>query len=265
MKNKQVLLMGGVGNRLFQIARAKDLADQGYRSRVINIEDFGSLSFLAYRLLGWSNHGTWLDVQALCNDLGVEYSRPTLSDFWKFSVELFRMRVLGQRNRYNLALEADTRSHQIGYFLSKSSVSTPCLKKIAASLKKNLGITGHLADSALVHIRGGDFAAADRINSESVRAFFEAHKEHCFCVTNDRAYVKKTYPFLPFSQSDSAAGDFIEIARSQTILPSNSTFCFWACVIAVKLYGAKLHQLPGDSYWQHLAADQDADETSHER
>lgn len=253
MKKKRVLLMGGVGNRLFQLARATDLLDRGYHTTVMDIEDFGFLNFLAYRILRWTNHSAWVDIDGLCDELGIQKRKPNISDHFWFSIELFCLRFLGQRQKYNTPLETDSRTHQVGYFQALNSISGRSVFRIAEGVKKLLEIKDLQTKSAVVHIRAGDFSKADRISPDLVHNYFDTYADNCVCVTNDRGYVKDKFPFLKLSASNSPADDFREIAVARSVLPSNSTFCFWGCAIAVKLLGANLHAFPADSYWQHLA------------
>lgn len=253
MVQKHVLLMGGVGNRLFQVARAKDLLDLGHSVNAVDIEDLKLLSFIAYRLLGWSKHGSWLHINELCTELGVKRTKPKLKDRIRFGIELFKMRVLGQKQHYNSRLSTDGRTYQIGYFQNMASVSQKSISVLAGALKELLGISSSRDELAVVHIRGGDFANADRLDPMLVKSFFNAMMGNCICVTNDAEYVKQNYSFLKLSVSGSVSDDFSKIATAQTIMPSNSTFCFWACAIAVKIHHSQLYRIPEDSYWQHLS------------
>ena len=71
----KVLLMGGLGNQFFQIARAIELRDKSVGVEVIYIGE--KLDWL-YRLGGHTKHDSWLDVSVLAENLGLNYRSITL-------------------------------------------------------------------------------------------------------------------------------------------------------------------------------------------
>ncbi len=244
--------MGGAGNRLFQLARALDLKSAGLNPVVVEIEDVPELYELAGRFLGWTRHPDWLDTRALTARLGLQSRRVTLTERLSLYIELVRSRLSSGRHRFNLPLKADLRSAQIGYFQANGCISPESVAALSNALSEHLPLASHPRHNAVVHIRGGDFAAEDRLSLESI-AEFQVAAPDAVCVTNDPKYVRANFPGLAFAPSKGPKDDFMTIARTHLVMPSNSTFCFWGCVIAVRAYDAKLWRLPPDDYWKQLA------------
>ena len=248
-----VLLMGGIGNRLFQLARAVDLRNVGRMPVLIELESVFGLRALTSRMAGWSTHSMWLDLSHMADTLGIAYREPTALEHLLLYLELVRIRALGQSDRLNLRLAEDRRRAQIGYFQGPANISKEAVLYIVKCLDQMLDKQETGAKHVL-HIRGGDFAEQDRLRPEYVDAFVEQWQGDVVCVTNDPSYVQSRYPGLPIHASRSALEDFKAIARAQVIFPSNSTFCFWASAVAVHSRDAQI--LPGrrDSYWQMLTS-----------
>ncbi len=244
--------MGGVGNRLFQAARALDLKRRGFDPVIVDVEELKELDYFARKILGWTQHPLWIDMVTLYDQLGLR--REPIGHVLRLKLysELLRARILGKRNRLNLPLEIDNRTAQIGYFQSPGCITSESLNTVAEAVYRLLPIANQPAEQTVLHLRAGDFAAEDRLSEDSVARFLEANGGSCFCVTNDPCYVRRTYPTLVLPLSGGPVDDFITLCRAKLIMPSNSTFCFWACVIAVRKFGALLWKQPSDPYWHHL-------------
>lgn len=252
MRFTPVLMMGGIGNRLFQLARAIDLRRAGSRPVLVELDAVFGLDLLTRRLMGWSAHPIWLDLRSLASNLGVAYRQPTASEQLALFVELARIRGLGQEQRLNLPLSVDTRPAQIGYFQGHECVSIGAVREIASQLDVLLE-RPLCPPKNVMHIRGGDFAMSDRVGPEDVNKFLLSCDGPSVCVTNDPSFVRWKYPDLELNPPKSALLDFTILARALHIMPSNSTFCFWACAVAVLFGGAKLASGSRDIYWQMLS------------
>lgn len=247
-----VLMMGGVGNRLFQLARAIDLRYADRKPVLVEVEAVFGLEVLTRRFMGWSIHPIWLDLRSLASSLDVAYRRPTSREQLTLLAELARIRGLKQPQRLNLPMSADTRTAQIGYFQGEECVSRQAICEIARHLDAQLARPA-FAPRSVIHIRGGDFAMHDRIDAESIENFLLDSDRRAVCVTNDPTFVGSRFPDLVIHPSKSALEDFTLLARARHVMPSNSTFCFWACAVAVILGGATLAPGKRDAYWQSLS------------
>lgn len=245
--------MGGVGNRLFQLARAVDLRRAGRMPVLIEVQSVFGLELLTSRFMGWTVHPIWLDLVQLAADLGIEYRRPTVREQFGLLVELVRIRGMSQPQRLNIPLDHDHRSAQIGYFQHPGCISTAALQELVTRLDLMLERPAAQPD-CVIHIRGGDFALNDRIDPKTVADFVRHSGRPTVCVTNDPKFVRDVYPDVTIHPSKSALEDFTTIARASEILPSNSTFCFWACAVATLVGDANLAPGQRDPYWQMLSA-----------
>ncbi len=247
-----VLLMGGIGNRLFQVSRAYDLQRLGLNPVVVAVEDFADLHFLTRHLLGWTQHPQWIDMRMLCKKLGLEWGASSIRARLHIYSELVRSWPFAKNQRFNLPLEQDNRVAQIGYFQGIGCISSASLQAVSEAIVELLDLSTVASANAVLHIRGGDFAAEDRLSEDQVLAFINKSGGECICLTNDPGYVGSTYPMLDIPASDGPKSDFMTLCRARLIQPSNSTFCFWGCVIATQKYGATLWTRPRDTYWCNL-------------
>ena len=246
-----VLLFGGSGNRLFQLARAWCLQQAGFHPVVAAIEEFTDLNWGTNKLLGWTQHPIWIDTVALCKVLGLERARPNFLLRCRLYGSFLRLAFGDRRAKLNTSEAIDQRSVQIGYFQSLHSVSPDSISAVAEALRGLIDSAGPVAAEIVMHVRGGDFAVEDRLSAEGVLGFIAANPE-CVCVTNDPEYVALYYPEVRILPSTGPKADFTTLSQARLIMPSNSTFCFWACVIAVNRQNAKLWFRPASDYWEQI-------------
>ena len=253
MKNSQpiVILFGGMGNRLFQLARAWDLKQRGYFPKVIDIENFSLAYFLISKILKWTRHPMWIDLATVCGTANLDYARPNLMIRIKFYFAVMTLLISDRKKKFNAELHKDTRSIQLGYFQASNCITSDSVIAISQAVFTTLNLQHLQRNSAIVHIRGGDFAVKDRLSKDVVSHFVKENPSAC-CVTNDPCYVELEYPNLKICNSLDAKEDFIKLTNSQNILPSNSTFCFWACSIAIISHSAVLWSVPADEYWNYI-------------
>lgn len=247
---KYVILFGGVGNRLFQLARAIDLKSNGHQVIVVQLEDCWLLSVVCYRFLGWTKHPMWLDLTLLCYNLDVRIcTRDFLVKLKIYLGILFEIFIKRAEN-FNSNLMDDNRRTHVGYFQGKNSVTTESISEISVSLSRMLNLKQKEARE-IIHIRAGDFSDNDRILGVLVSEFHRNY-QNCIAVTDDADYVQKTYPELQMFKGSTPLNDFKLLSTASLILPSDSTFCFWACAIAKNIFDAKISIVPKSSIWHHL-------------
>ncbi|OYU15650.1 MAG: hypothetical protein CFE37_04830 [Alphaproteobacteria bacterium PA4] len=247
-----VPLIGGIGNRLFQIARAWDLKQAGHEPLLVPIEALPEIDYLAARLLGWTRHDLWIDTARIAAALGLKFGRITPAGRLAVYAELVQSRLPGQGDRFNLPLPDDRRRVQLGYFQRSGCITAESVAAVSRAAADLLPLSTHPQRPAVIHVRGGDFALEDRLSAENVAAFQQHAGEACIGITNDPAYVQRHFPTLRLAAATGPVDDFMTLCNAQLIMPSNSTFCFWGCAIAVQRQGASLWKLPPDPYWRLL-------------
>ena len=249
----KVLLMGGLGNQFFQIARAIEWRDKSVGVEVIYI---GSKLDWLYRLAGHTKHDSWLDVSVLAENLGLKYRSITLLELLFLGFK-FLSRRLGIVCVFDEELDvrlgeksfiADT--WDVGYFQSIRHVSSASINKVSYGLSELLGISEATARTRFAfHIRGGDFSSVDRVTADDVRIAIEAvagGSARIFVATNDAKFSSKIFESLDVDFEISKLpprADFVAIATAKNVFVSNSSFAFWAALCAKNTYNSTVYSL----------------------
>lgn len=249
----KVLLMGGLGNQFFQIARAIELRDKSVGVEVIYI---GAKLDWVYRLGGHTKHDSWLNVSVLAENLGLKYRSITLLELLFLGFK-FLSRKLGIVSVFDEELDARLREKlfildtwDVGYFQSSRHVSLASINKVSYGLTELLGISESAASAGIAfHIRGGDFSSVDRVTADDVRIAIEAavgDSARIFVATNDAKFSSKIFESLDVDFEISKLpprGDFIAIATAKNVFVSNSSFAFWAALCAKNSYKSTVYSL----------------------
>ena len=258
----KVLLMGGLGNQFFQIARAIELRDQSFGVQVVYIGD--KLDWL-YRLGGHIKHESWLDISVLIESLGLEFRRITFIELFFLGLK-FVSRKLRIKTAFDEELESrldqkslSSNSWDVGYFQSIRHVSLTSINKVSVGLADMLNITEFPANDRIAfHIRGGDFSVSDRVTVDDVQSAIEAtfsDSSRIFVATNDVRFSSGIFKSLgvDFEISKlSPRGDFFAIATAKSVFVSNSSFGFWAALCAKNTHNTIVYSLNSWPYGDFL-------------
>jgi hypothetical protein len=188
----KVLLMGGLGNQFFQIARAIELRDQYVGVQLVYID--AKLDWL-YRWGGHTKHESWLDISVLIENLGLKLRPITFAELVVLGFK-FILRRLGINTDFDKEIEArlhqkllPSNSWDIGYFQSIKHVSSTSINKVSMGLADMLKITESPANDRIAfHIRGGDFSVGDRVTVDEVKSAVNvvtSNSSQLFIATND--------------------------------------------------------------------------------
>jgi hypothetical protein len=242
--------MGGIGNRLFQLAHAKSLQKYGEPVEVI---EFPPLIEKIATIFKWSYHEIWLSTNTLASSLAIGYRKANLGEICRILLFYFLRKVFCFSLNFNQPLRDFKRKNRlrIGYFQSRSHLDGNAVQDVAFSVSQILGI--NMGDHKVIHIRGGDFNLQDRLSSEIFLRVLEQNP-NIEVITNDQNYVRSIcdgFVEPRFFSSGSAKTDFIRIASSKFVYPSDSTFGFWGAYI-VKKNGGKIHLLTDNKLWDLL-------------
>tara|TARA_A100001011_G_scaffold260941_1_gene269445 strand:+ start:1412 stop:2236 length:825 start_codon:yes stop_codon:yes gene_type:complete len=247
----KVLLMGGLGNQFFQIARAVELRDKSIGVEVIYI---GTKLDWLYRLGGHTKHDNWLDVCVLVENLGLKYRRITLPELLLLGLK-FLSRKLGIVSLFDEELNVrlsqkyfKKSNWDVGYFQSSRHVSLGSINKVSFGLVKLMNINEAVAEARTAfHIRGGDFKSVDRVTTNDVRIAIDemaCNLKKIFVVTNDVKFSSRIFESIDvdFEISKlSSKEDFIAIATSKNVFVSNSSFSFWAAICAKNSHNSTIY------------------------
>ena len=260
--NYKVLLMGGLGNQFFQIARAIELRDRSIGVQLVYID--AKLDWL-YRLGGHTKHDSWVDVSVLAESLGLKYRSITLLELLSLAFRFFARKKRGissfnEELDYKLSQKKlGSNTWDVGYFQSIRHVSLASINKVSSGLTDLLGTNESATKARMAfHIRGGDFSVIDRVTVDDVRSAVEAsvsNSSRVFVATNDIKFSSEIFQSLDVDFEISKLSpreDFITIATSKKIFVSNSSFAFWAALCAQNAHNATVHSLNSWPYEDFL-------------
>lgn len=259
----KVLLMGGLGNQFFQIARAIELRDRSIGVQLVYID--AKLDWL-YRLGGHTKHDSWLDVSVLAESLGLKYRSITLLELLSLSFKFFARKfvVISQFNEELDSMlsrkKLGSNTWDVGYFQSIRHVSLASINQVSSVLTDLLGVNESAVQARMVfHIRGGDFSVIDqaqrgvrlpsRVTTDDIRSLVEAavsDSSRVFVATNDVKFSSEIFQSLDVDFEISKLSpreDFITIATSKNIFVSNSSFAFWAALCAKNAHNSTVYSL----------------------
>lgn len=252
----KVFLMGGAGNEFFQLARAHYLSQLGFQ---VTLVDLQNIKKTLYRLIGFTYHKPWIAINDVAYHLDLKLKKPGFQEYFTLAI-IFFLRKLGCSLGFNrpiigvngnvlwknLLLKFD-----IGYFQSKSHVGSASIKVVADAIITTLKITRRdRKQKMVVHVRGGDVAAENKISDHDAEAIVKYCIERNIilsCVSNDADYSRSKFSGLNYdvmSEGLSARDDFISLSSAREMYVSNSTFAFWAAICSrqlapISLFGPK--------------------------
>lgn len=226
-----VPMFGGVGNQLFQIARA---LQHKQACHPVVLLDCARYAPLLSRLLGWTFQKDWLGTHALCAKLELDVRAATPFDMCMLALHKIAKPVAGKFDRPFAAVQKYS-GYDVGYFQSVAKVGCDTMCTLARVLAEHLDIRWH--GHAAIHYRASDFAVDDWIPSQVFDSF--APGKQVFLVSDVDVSTFRNQRYRRF-EGGSALGDFRFIAASGNLLISRSTFGLWAALIAKELGPAEI-------------------------
>jgi hypothetical protein len=254
---KKVLLMGGLGNKFFQVARALELQRKNMSVELVYIDP---KMISLYKLGGHTIHPEWFDILILGGKLNLHVRPITFIELLFLGI-VFVCKKVGLPVCFNEALDrasisqpvVDKTSWDVGYFQSRAHVSLDSLNEVADQLVKLLNVVKKDCRQLTCHIRGGDFDLKHRPQRHQIipiTRLCESHSLNLAVVTNDKTWAKQLLGEMPykFCLGESALDDFLELASSSNLYLSNSTFSFWAALVASRSHNATVYLPDNWSY-----------------
>ena len=237
----KILLMGGLGNQFFQIARALEFKKRGISVEMVY---FGAYGNLLYGLSGHTKHDDWLNVELLMDSLSIDHRSIKFQELF-FIGSKFLLRKLKLRTRFDERLDLVVRGKKgrikwdIGYFQSVDHVSLGAVNTVAICLVNILGLEDKIQLNHMgFHLRGGDFELSSRLTRSNIRDALEFTKEdnlEIFIATNDSDFANNLFNGLNVNFEVSnlpPKDDFVSLASAHSLFLSNSSFAFWAGLCA---------------------------------
>lgn len=239
MPSAKIFLKGGVGNNLFQLAQGVYLSDMGYDvSYNFALTRRNALT----RMLGWSVHPD--DARA------VFFAGETLDDGLSsadlaFLLSEFAATRLLRRPVPDLSALDGRRDVRIAnYYAAGEFMTERAIRRMRGIVRGRLAAVERRADAprlpAVVHYRAGDMPPHKRLTFGYYRRAIERiaplHDE-IHWITNDERSLKRNLGQTAagvrhrMRRSSAAIEDFILLTRAESIICSNSTFCYWAAIL----------------------------------
>jgi hypothetical protein len=211
---KKIYLSGGVGNNIFQLSYAK-------KECCIAV-DLTSVKWLS-RLLGWTVHDKWLDMQDMCRAMGVDYRTPNLMDV----LNLFILFLIGGKK-----YKYENNDYIYDYFQNVSHFDCTVIQELLdkSGLRK---VKVNKLD-AVLHYRGGDFVgtALDENFTKFITKFNNFKFNNKCVITNDMD-SERINSVKYFVSSSEPVIDFCTILNAKISIFTNSSFAFWATVFGI--------------------------------
>lgn len=266
----KVLLMGGIGNQLFQINRALSLQLSGAKVEIIYMGIFKNLIHFFIRHV---SHDSWIDLNSFTKKLDLKTRPINLVDLIMLTYFYF-LKKINLYQHFDSTLKKQIFSkkvYDLGYFQEKKHFINKSLNIITESLIDYLELRSQIIPNKKVvgfHIRGGDFMKEinnknieKRPNFNLLKSFFEKYTEeniNFFIITNDKNLIKKNQFNLDQNAifSSKELDDFKKLIQCNLMYVSQSTFCFWAYIISKKLHNCEVINFDNWIYRDLIISDQ---------
>lgn len=227
----KILLMGGIGNRLFQISYALSASNMNKDVTLITMPVHFE-KFAAF--FGWSFHKEWLDLESIYIKLNLKNRKAHFYELLIISL-LYLLRKIFSNFSHEISINNIKKEnyfldYAVGYFQDISFHDKKALAALVEELSNNF--TSNQGQYPCLHIRGGDFDVNDRIGEDFLKKI--NFTNHLKIVSNDIDYVNSIFSEMNFEliSNNNPADDFKVLCNSNLLYVSNSTYSFWAsCVV----------------------------------
>ena len=245
-ERKEIYLMGGIGNVLFQLNFAEIMREAGF-DVVVNTSLLVRHK-ITKLLMRWSDHGT-LEALNLLHMLDDFQTNSNLgSDVALGLCAKARRRPVLRVGYYDLsAPDPDSWdfSTAFGYFHLNVDICGAFVNKVWRELNTLLELPefsvvknniDRIGSGVVMHVRGGDYkkSPASLLPASYYKRAASGEKK-CFVVTDDMRFAStmlNTIGFdFEFLGSTGAISDFMTLAFAKRKILANSTFSWWAAEV----------------------------------
>lgn len=229
-KNKIIFLGGGLGNNLFQIAYGEFLSKKGYN---IQYNLFLTQKNILTTLLGWSIHRNEITNQLL-KDKNVT-NKINLIDIIFLIFSFIKKRIANEK-LYNISESEEKR--YFGYAVQGPHLNKEIFDLLSLKIRNSFqNKIKNNVNNTIMHIRRGDFSREYSLTDDYyIQALkYLKPQNNVIVVTDDSniiTHVKENiFQNAKLSDGKSMVDDFFTIFNAKNIIMSNSTFCYWACIL----------------------------------
>ena len=223
------LLIGGVGNQLFVLARALTIGND-----VAVIKHFGQSHNIFLQKIGVSVHRDWLGIEQIAKQHKLVVKKVNLIDIIELAVVLLVKKIL--KLNWDQCEQRTILNWNLGYFHSSEKTSCEAVLSIAKSIDTFLiDLNDIPAAESVVHNRQGDMPEKFRLTSDEILNF-RLNVDPTAYIIEAAPTGKNVYK----ETSDSEIYDFNLIRGSKNVLFGASTFAFWAVIASKNLNEKKI-------------------------
>lgn len=232
MSKKEIFLIGGLGNNLFQLNKAYVLQENGFD---VEINIFLLSDNFITKFLRWTNHDSEI-IKALLPDFKVNYSISFVNILPFICIFLSHRFKISDIQNFSCMSHFKT---EVGYYQKGVEINSLFRSHVTALFRKfKLSLSTNEGADVVVHARLGDFPPPDRLDmGYYIRAIRELSESKVTVVTDTPSFVlqlssacKSEGLKVEILQScgTSALDDFLILRQAKKLVISNSTFCYWA-------------------------------------
>ncbi|MER5139605.1 MULTISPECIES: alpha-1,2-fucosyltransferase [Enterobacterales] len=231
MKRKTVIfLSGGLGNNLFQIAYGEYLNQNGYH---VCYNTYLTQKNIVTKFLGWSIHKNEITSKLLMSK--TRSDKLNVIDIIFLAYTLFKKKI--KHDNLHSTPEVPTERY-FGYATQGNHLN----KKIFSILANKINMIFHEKISkekkgTVLHIRRGDFSKDCSLADEYYINSLEKMKikDEVIIVTDTPKIMGHVKKYISenarLSNGKSMLDDFFVILNAEKVIMSNSTYCYWACIL----------------------------------
>ena len=249
----KIFLMGGVGNQLFQITRAVSLKENGKKIEIIRLGN--NKNFVNF-LINHKNQDDWLDLDLLLKKLQIKVRTVSILELLKLFI-IFIQKKMNFFSDFDIPLQErilSSNKYDLGYFQHKNQFSKSAMKIVISKLiiQLNLSKKIKIKNKLCFHIRATDFLKEENNNQldrlpkfHEIKEILKTYSNKNFdllIITDDpKIIINIDYVNINLDyQSKAARDDFISLCLCNKMYVSQSSFNFWAYLLAKDLYDCEV-------------------------
>ncbi|MTB67311.1 hypothetical protein GKR48_10820 [Providencia sp. wls1943] len=230
MKRKTIFLSGGLGNNLFQIAYGEFLEQSGYE---VIFQTVLTKKNMLTKLLGWSIHSNDITEKLLLDKKTLH--KANIIDILFLSYHFLKKKIT--KDKFYKTTPSNN-SRYFGYAVEGEHLNEKVFSIISNKIKKYFPHKiSNKKTNTILHIRKGDFSNNCTLTDDYyIKAISDLSVQDTIIIVTDEPKIldhvkKKIHSNVELSNGKSMLDDFFTIFNSKNAIMSNSTYCYWACIL----------------------------------
>lgn len=235
----KLLLIGGVGNQLFVLARA--LSSNAPRIRIYRFSKSHE-KILGY--FGWSKQKDWLGTEKIANSIDLRVETLPLPSF------VYLMITVALRKITNRAIietpNSKTKGWDLGYFHSEISTTKKAIEEVVLAIKKHLAdkLATEASGCCVVHYRQGDMPEKYSLSQLQVSNFITKNCNTKISIICPNQIICEARNITVHSENDEI-DDLNLLRNADKVLMGSSTFAFWSLMTSDQVKNQEVYLKSG--------------------